>query len=80
MRIAVEIRDWAELMIGYCHIDPEKSSIRRGGPKFGFFKRHEIVLKKEFAKEGKMSDKQMRQKAVRDTEKKLAKMGFPEGV
>lgn len=80
MLVAQELRDWAERIMGYSHIDPEKSSIPRN--KFSvngdkWFVRH---LKYDTPKPRKeLTERQRRKmvrKSIRETDKKMKEMGI----
>ena len=78
MQIAQELRDWAERLIGYSHVDPEKSSIPRNKFRVNSTDLYVKYLKydppptsKPLSKRG---HRRMLRKVIRDTDKKLAAM------
>ena len=78
MLIAQELRDFAEQIIGYSHVDPEKSAITRSTRRVGGTQwlQH---FKYNPPKRKKVSERQHRRvlrRAVRETEKKLEAMGI----
>lgn len=78
MQIAQELRDYAERIIGYSDIDPEKSAIVRNKNRVNGTRwlQH---FKYEPPKRKKMSKRQMRKlvrKTIRETDKKLQSMNI----
>lgn len=74
LMIAEELRDWAEMLIGYAHIDPEKSAIPRTGHKARFIQhlKYDPPKVKRLTERGK---RRLLRKTMRKTEKTLETMG-----
>ena len=76
MMVAEELRDWAEMIIGFSHIDPEKSAITR---KRKGKTRWLQNLKYDPPKTKRISprrEKKVLRQALRETHKTLAAMGM----
>lgn len=87
MLMAQELRDWAERLMGYSHIDPEKSSIPRNkfrvnGNKWlvGHLKaslKTDILKLKKAKPKKEMTERQRRKivrQSIRETDKKMKEM------
>ena len=80
VQIAQELRDWAERILGYSHVDPEKSSIPRSKFRVNSEKWYVQYLKYDPPPAPKPLSKRARRrmlrKVIRDTDKKLAAVGL----
>jgi len=78
MQIAQELRDFAEMIVGHSHIDPEKSIIRRSNRRVNgdVWMRH---FKYTPPKVKKLNERSIARKAIRETNKKLAEMDITMG-
>ncbi|MHA2279823.1 MAG: hypothetical protein ACXAC5_02960 [Promethearchaeota archaeon] len=79
MQIAMELRDFAEMVLGYSHVDPEKSAIARNPRRVGKTRwlQH---FKYEPPKRKKVSERKQRRvvrRAMREVHTTLQQMGTP---
>lgn len=75
LMIAQELRDWAEMLIGHAHVDPEKSSIPRTGHKARFIQhfKYDPPKVKNLTERGK---RRLLRQTMRKTGKTLEAMGI----
>lgn len=80
IQIAQELRDWAERIIGYSHVDPEKSSIprskRRVNGRDSYIRHLKFIEPPKPRKLSPRAQRKLLRKTVRETDKKLEAMGI----
>lgn len=75
LMIAQELRDWAEMLVGYAHVDQEKSSIPRTGHKARFVQ-HFKYDPPESKKLSRRGHRRLLRKTIRKMDEKLKEMGI----
>lgn len=74
--LAQDLRDWGEMLVGYCDIDPEKSSIgRRRPPGTNSLRGWMSHLKYEPPKTKEASKRKLMRQSIREANRKMAKAG-----